>query len=132
MGVLNGGVLMNFDCIYYYVSDLDRAIRFFSDTLGLSLSSRNHVARFMIDGVLFELVPTTDASRYSGQGNARLCFGVKDIRAAVDELDSKGVQVGVVHEVENGFLATFTDPDGNELALWQEARPRMPARTSSV
>lgn len=112
---------MNFDCVYYYVSDLDRTIRFFSDALGLELSSRNHVARFLIDDVLVELVPTTDASRYSGQGNARLCFGVKDIRSAVDELERKGVPAGAVHEVENGLLATFTDPDGNELALWQDA-----------
>ncbi|MGZ6970329.1 MAG: VOC family protein [Thermoanaerobaculia bacterium] len=31
---------MKFDCFFYYVSDLDRSIRFFSDVLGLSLSSR--------------------------------------------------------------------------------------------
>ena len=112
---------MKFDCVYYYVSDLDRAVRFFSDTLGLALSSRDHVARFMIDGVLFELAPTTDASRYSGHGNGRLCFGVHDMQSTVDELKRKGVAVGPIHHVENGFLATFTDPDGNELALWQDA-----------
>jgi len=112
---------MNFDCVYYYVSDLDRAVRFFSDSLGLELSSRDHVARFKIDGVPFELVPTTDASRYSGHGNARLCFGVQDMPGAVEELKSKGVPVGPIHHVENGFLATFNDPDGNELALWQDA-----------
>jgi predicted enzyme related to lactoylglutathione lyase len=112
---------MNFDCVYYYVSDLDRAVRFFSDTLGLALSSRDHVARFTIDGVLFELVPTTDASRYSGHGNARLCFGVQDMHSAIDELAHKGVSFGPIHQVENGLLATFADPDGNELALWQDA-----------
>ena len=112
---------MKFDCVYYYVSDLDRAVRFFSDTLGLALSSGDHVARFMIDGVLFELVPATDASRYSGHGNARLCFGVPDMPRAVDELKQKGVSVGPIHPVEKGLLATFTDPDGNHLALWQDA-----------
>ena len=112
---------MNFDCVYYYVSDLDRAVRFFSETLGLGLSSRNHVARFTIDGVLFELVPTTDASRYSGHGNARLCFGVQDMPSAIGELARKGVSVSPIHQVENGLLTTFTDPDGNELALWQDA-----------
>jgi len=112
---------MKFDCIYYYVSDLDRAVRFYSDTLGLALASRDHVARFMIDGVLFELAPTADSSRYSGHGNARLCFGVPDVRSAAADLTRKGVSVGPIHHVENGFLATFTDPDGNELALWQDA-----------
>lgn len=113
---------MNFDCVFYYVSDLDRAVRFFSETLGLAMSSRDHVARFVIDGVLFELVPTTDPSRYSGHGNARICFGVTNIIRAVDELTRKGVSVSPVHQVENGFLATFADPDGNELALWQFAK----------
>jgi predicted enzyme related to lactoylglutathione lyase len=75
----------------------------------------------MIDDVLFELVPTNDASRYSGNGNARICFGVPDILRGVDELKRKGVTVSPVHQVENGFLATFADPDGNELALWQFA-----------
>ena len=125
---------MNFDCVFYYVSDLDRAVRFFSETLGLAMSSRDHVARFMIDGVLFELVPTTDASRYSGHGNARICFGVPDILRGVDELKRKGVSVSAVHQVENGFLATFTDPDGNELALWQfaEAGDALRERKSAV
>jgi predicted enzyme related to lactoylglutathione lyase len=112
---------MKFDCVYYYVSDLDRAVRFYSEKLGLELESRDHVARFKIDGVLFELAPTGDASRYSGHGNARLCFSVQDMRSAVDDLERKGVPVSPVHHVENGLLSTFTDPDGNELALWQNA-----------
>lgn len=113
---------MKFDCFFYYVSDLDRSIRFFSDVLGLSLSSRDEVARFLIDGVLFELVPTSDSSRLSGSGNGRLTFEVPDIRAAVQKLESKGVLVQPVQQVSNGLLATFDDPDGNELVLWQYLR----------
>jgi catechol 2,3-dioxygenase-like lactoylglutathione lyase family enzyme len=70
---------VKFDCFFYYVSDLDRSIRFFSDVLGLSLSSRDDVARFLIDGILFELVPTSDSSQLSGSGNGRLTFEVPDI-----------------------------------------------------
>ena len=113
---------MKFDCFFYYVSDLDRSILFFSDVLGLSLSSRDDVARFLIDGVLFELVPTSDASRLSGSGNGRLTLEVPDIRAAVLELESKGVPVQPVQQVSNGLLATFNDPDGNELVLWEYLR----------
>ena len=41
-----------FDCLFYYVSDLDRAIRFYTNILGLDLISRDVVARFEIDDVL--------------------------------------------------------------------------------
>jgi hypothetical protein len=42
----------HFDCIFYYVSDMNRAISFYTDILGLKLTSRDIVARFDIDGVL--------------------------------------------------------------------------------
>lgn len=112
---------MKLDCVFYYVSDLDRAVAFYSTTLGLALTSRDVVARFDVDGLLFELVPTEDLARRSGAGNARLTFAVSDIRAAVADLRSKGVWVCEIQEVANGWLAAFEDPDGNELVLWQYA-----------
>lgn len=108
-----------FDCIFYYVSDLDRAVRFYTEVLNLHLMSRDVVARFDIDGVLFELVPTNDSSRLSGEGNARLTLGVDDLRQVSTGLASKGVIVSALNEVQNGLLASFTDPDGNEIILWQ-------------
>jgi catechol 2,3-dioxygenase-like lactoylglutathione lyase family enzyme len=111
----------NFDCVFYYVSDLDRAVRFYQDVLGLRLTSRDFVARFDADGVLFELVPLSESRKLEGTGNARLCFAVDDIRAALADLRSKGVPTSDVQPKEGGLLATFADPDGNELCLWQYA-----------
>ena len=45
----------HFDCVFYYVTDMNRAISFYSDILGLKLTSRDVVARFDIDGVLFSV-----------------------------------------------------------------------------
>ena len=108
-----------FDCVFYYVADLDRSIDFYTNVLGLHLASRDAVARFHIDGVLFELVPTDDASLFSGKGNARLTLGVEDIFAASSKLQAQHVAVSEVRTVSNGRLASFTDPDGNEIILWQ-------------
>ena len=110
-----------FDCVFYYVTDLDRAIGFYTHILGFRLSSRDAVARFFVDGVLFELVPTTDPDVLSGQGNARLTLAVEQIEAAVEELRAKGVAVSEIRAVSNGRLASLRDPDGNELVLWQYA-----------
>ncbi len=108
----------HFDCIFYYVSDLNSAVQFYRERVGLKLNSQDEVARFHIDGVLFELVP----GKPGGQGNGRLALRVADINAACAELKSKGVPVSEIEDKSNGRLAFFRDPDGNEIALWQYTR----------
>jgi catechol 2,3-dioxygenase-like lactoylglutathione lyase family enzyme len=110
-----------FDCVFYYVSDLDRAIAFYTNMLGFRLSSRDAVARFLVDGVLVELVPTTDPEVFSGRGNARLAVAVEEIEVAIEGLRAKGLAVSEVRQVSNGRLASVEDPDGNEVVLWQYA-----------
>jgi predicted enzyme related to lactoylglutathione lyase len=98
---------------------MERAISFYSDVLNLILSSRDAVARFDIDGVLFELVPSRDKGKLRGGGNARLCLKVDDISQAVEYLKINGIDAGEIQKVENGKLVSFEDPDGNEIYLWQ-------------
>jgi catechol 2,3-dioxygenase-like lactoylglutathione lyase family enzyme len=110
-----------FDCVFYYVRDLETASRFYSDILGLTLLTKDAIARYDLDGVLFELVPAPEGTKLSGRGNARLCLKVKDLAQAGADLRARGVIVGPIHEVPGGRLASFPDPDGNELVLWQYA-----------
>ena len=63
------------------------AISFYSDVLGFRLTSRDVVARFDVDGVLFELIPSRDKKELRGGGNARLCLKVDDITQAVEYLE---------------------------------------------
>jgi catechol 2,3-dioxygenase-like lactoylglutathione lyase family enzyme len=91
------------------------------DILGFHLTSRDYVARFDIDGVLFELVPNPAGNALPGNGNARLSLGVTDIREATRELESRGVATSPIKSEHGGLLSYFKDPDGNELCLWQYA-----------
>ena len=109
----------SFDCVFYYVTDIDRALSFYQQVLGLKLTSKDNVARFDIDGVLFELVPACDGKTRGDQGNARLCLKVDAIQEAILYLQTQGVPVSEVQEKTNGALASFTDPDGNEICMWQ-------------
>jgi len=111
-----------FDAVFYYVSDLDRAVRFYRDVLGFKLHSQDYVARFYVDDVLFELVPTSDSGKLLGNGNARLCLRVDDLQASISELRVKGVAIQDGETKENGILSCFRDPDGNEVCLWQYIR----------
>ena len=87
----DSSVKFSFDAIYYHVRNMETAIAFYRDVLGFPLKSRDYVARFEVDGVLFELVPAPEGQSVSGPGNARLSLGVKNIQAAIDYLASKGV-----------------------------------------
>jgi catechol 2,3-dioxygenase-like lactoylglutathione lyase family enzyme len=111
-----------FDAVFYYVSNLDRAVRFYRDTLGCKLHSQDYVARLYLGDVLFELVPTSDSSKLQGSGNARLCLQVDDIRASISELCAKGVAIEDAETKGNGILSCLLDPDGNEVCLWEYIR----------
>ncbi len=111
----------SFDAIYYHVKDMEKAINFYRNILGFPLKSRDYVARFEVDGVLFELVPAREGETIAGPGNGRLSLGVTDIEAAIRYLGSRGVQATPPKPEVGGVLSFFNDPDGNELCLWQSA-----------
>ncbi len=110
-----------FDAVYYHVNNIERSIAFYRDVLGMKLMSRDYVARFQVDGVLFELVPSPEHKVQEAAGNARLSLGVTDINRATRELQAKGVETTPVRQEPGGYLSLFHDPDGNELCLWQYA-----------
>jgi predicted enzyme related to lactoylglutathione lyase len=110
---------LSFDAVFYYAQNMESAIAFYRDTLGLPLVSRDFVARFDIDGVLFEIVPSPAGHTPCGPGNARLCFQTRDIYGTAAELKKRGVNITPVKSEAGGLLAFFHDPEGNELCLWQ-------------
>ncbi len=110
---------LSFDAVFYYVTDMEESIAFYRDTLGLPLVSHDYVARFDVDGVLFELVPVPPGTVVPGNGNARLCFGVSDLAATLEQLHTRGIQTSGVRNKRGGRMAFFRDPDGNELSLWE-------------
>lgn len=110
---------LSFDAVFYYVTDIEEAIAFYRDTLGLPLVSHDYVARFDVDGVLFELVPVPPGTVVPGNGNARLCFGVSNLAATLEQLHARGILTSEIRNKRGGKVAFFRDPDGNELSLWE-------------
>jgi catechol 2,3-dioxygenase-like lactoylglutathione lyase family enzyme len=110
---------LSFDAVFYYVTDIDEAIAFYRDTLGLAMVSHDFVARFDLDGVLFELVPVPPGTVVPGNGNARLCFEVANLHETLEQLRSRGISASEIKHKKGGKIAFFRDPDGNELSLWE-------------
>jgi len=117
---------LSFDTVFYYVTDMDDSIAFYRETLGLPLVSHEYVACFDLDGVLIELVPLPPGSVVPGSGNARLCFSVANLQETLQQLHARGIATSKIKEKKDGKLASFRDPDGNELCLWEYAKAEDP------
>jgi len=109
--------------IHVSVTDVDRAVAFYRDVLGITFLFRvqgQPMAFFDCDGVRLYLgVPEADEFRSRGV----LYFTVEDIAEAHRVLAERGVEFRdephLVHRAEGSelWMAFFTDPDGNNLAL---------------
>ena len=108
------------------VDDFDRGVAFYRDVLGLPFlfAAPPQMALFMC-GAIRLLVGVTPAGRKAQRGSA-IYFNVKDIAAVHATLEAAGVRFAakphVVHRTPKSelWLAEFTDPDGNPLALMSE------------
>ena len=112
--------------IHVSVSDVDRAVAFYRDVLGMTFLFQvpgQPMAFFDCDGVRLYLGrPETPEFR----SNPVLYFDVPDIDEAFAALEDRGVefrdQPHVVHRAEETelWMAAFADPDGNNLVLMSE------------
>ena len=103
------------------VQDMDKSVKFYVDTLGLSLDSRygNEWATVKAPGIVLGLHPKKPgASPSKNDRNLLICLSVKDLDEAMGKLKSKGVAFdsGVIDD-EFVKVVFFKDPDGAPLYL---------------
>jgi predicted enzyme related to lactoylglutathione lyase len=103
------------------VSNLDRAVSFYTDVLEFKLTERRDDLKFAhiqsnVPGLEIGL---SEGSALSGTGAAVMNIGVADVAAARTLLESRGVKFSGPTQVIPGkvALAGFADPDGNRLRL---------------
>jgi catechol 2,3-dioxygenase-like lactoylglutathione lyase family enzyme len=107
------------------VSDVDRAVDFYADVLGLPLLFRfPGNAFFDAHGVRLYLARPTEPG-YAGP--VTLYFRVDDVSATFDRLAGLGATVREEPEITHRdpaydlWLAFVSDPDGNNIGLMREA-----------
>jgi len=113
--------LQGVSVVWLPVSDMQRAVGFYSDTLGLSVDSQqDEWAELSTDGLKIGL-NARDEETPGGEGGAVLAFRpAASIDEAVSDLKGKGVDfAGDVSEHPWGKVASFHDPDGNSLQLYE-------------
>jgi len=106
-----------------FVANLEKAIRFYRDSLGLTLSGQtSSTAVFVLNGLDF-IVETANPAEPEGAAMigrfTALSFEVENCKDACGQLTGQGVQfLGPAQtQAWGGTLAHFLDPDGNVLTL---------------
>ena len=109
------------------VTDLERAVTFYRDTLGMKfLFQVPNLAFFDCAGVRLMLDIPQDGS--GERGSSVIYFKVDDIHSAYESLVSQGVACeGTPHLIakmpdHDLWMTFFRDPDKNLLALMSEVR----------
>ena len=106
------------------VTDLDRSIEWYRDVLGFELLYKLDDLRWceLRSPVERVNVGLSEVEEAGGRGGATLTFGVRDLDAARGRLEQAGVRFDGESRTIEGMvkLATFFDPDGNALMLYQD------------
>jgi catechol 2,3-dioxygenase-like lactoylglutathione lyase family enzyme len=106
------------------VSDFNRAISFYTDTLGLTLKTRHGQdwAEVEAPGLTIGLHPTGERGPSMIQANGlSIGLGVQGIEQVMADLQAKGVRFTPPGIIDTGAerLANFHDPDQTPLYLYE-------------
>lgn len=111
------------------VKDLDRARKFYEETLGLN--AKESMGGEVLEVTSGDTLINVYRSEFAGTNKATaLTFDVDDIESEVRELKGKGIffeqydmpgmkQQGDIYVAEGVKTAWFKDPDGNILSLFE-------------
>ncbi len=106
-----------------YVSDMDRSVRFYTETLGLRLAQRfgNHWAQVEAGSLNIGLHPASAQMPAGRNGSTMIGFEVAgNIEETMKTLQSRGVKFhGSINKDRAGKFVAFKDPDGNGLYMFQ-------------
>ena len=114
--------------VAHTVKELDPAVAFFKDTLGMQhLFTAGHLAFFDCAGTRLMVDALPEAQ---GNGNSILYFMVEDIHGTTNALKQKGVTfTGEPHKIythpdgTEEWMAFFADPEENTLSIMSRVKP---------
>ena len=112
--------------IAIFVSDIERAITFYRDTLGLTLTKQGSFgAEFLEQEPHLGVHPANhpNATKLVGRETG-LTFHVPDLLHFCGILHDRGVRFVTEPTKQSwGVMAMIADPDGNVMALWDDTVP---------
>ena len=103
--------------VIMFVADMERAVKFYRDTLGLSLKFQSPGwSEFATGETVLALHP---ASGKNPAGSVELGFNVPDLHRFYQEMTGRGVQFTMPPKKQDfgGELAQFADSEGGHVSV---------------
>lgn len=117
--------------VRYQVSEVDRAVAFYTELLGFKLETRNGPFAAVLRGKLRLILsgpgtsgarPMPDGRKQEPGGWNRILLYVNDLQAEIARLQTQGVKLrNQVETGPGGSQILLDDPDGNPIELHQPA-----------
>jgi catechol 2,3-dioxygenase-like lactoylglutathione lyase family enzyme len=114
------------DFVSVPVTDLERSLAWYRDTLGLEQTRHGQWPEFRLgeNAFLYLLDPTDIGQEFRGPHTASIALRVPDVVAAKAQLEERGVEFdGDVFDTGVCHMAPFHDPDGNAFLLHRRYAP---------
>ena len=112
---------MKLNYVIQFVADMDRAVRFYRDVLGLPLRFQSPGwSEFSTGETSLALHP---ASSKSPAGSVEIGFNVSNLETFYQEMSAKGVQFSTPPTQQDfgGTLAQFLDSEGGRASVAEQA-----------
>lgn len=108
---------MKLNYVIKFVGDMDRAVKFYRDTLGLPLKFQSPEWSEFITGET--TLALHIASEKNPSGKVELGFATPDLQKFYEEMQAKGVQFSMPPTKQDfgGTLAQFVDSEGGHCSV---------------
>jgi len=106
-----------FTYVFEFVADMDRAVKFYRDVIGLTLKFESPGwSEFSTGETTFALHP---ASEKNPAGKVEFGFSVPNLQQFHDEMSKKGVSFPMAPKKQDfgGMLAQFVDSEGAHVSV---------------
>jgi lactoylglutathione lyase len=116
-----------------FVHDIDRAVQFYHDTLGLAMTKHGSFGAEFLEGETHVAVhPAVHAEAKALVGrHTGITLFVPDLLHYCGVLHDRGVRFLAEPTQQSwGIMAMISDPDGNVLALWEDKLPEAQEHSS--
>ena len=115
-------LLLKVSHIWLYVRDTQASIKFYRDTLGFKVVETFPDGALLNAGGILIGIHREEADRRSQPGGTSIILHTKHIEKSFEMLRQRGVEsLGKIEHEPYGRIATFKDPDGYLLEIWQPA-----------
>jgi len=103
----------------YFVKELDRAVAFYRDKVGLKNVEGKHYEFELPDGSVFGLYQPTPESGLTWMPGYGVMFAVDDAKAAAKALQDNGVKIANPFETPACYMALGEDTECNHFIIHQ-------------